>query len=604
MKSVLGHNRIITASLFAILMAVSAYATDYGDISVKIETITEAHSSTGYDEYRVTVINRSRDKSHRVMVQMRGGTYNDLIREVRRAIDAAPSSAATFSMFKPMGGDVNAWLVSIDGKLQDDPAEIDASRTSSWVSRSQNSFFALSSRDIEKMGLMNDATVTEGFKNSHGEIDVSYLSYKSPIAEWSGNWIGYTGFDAVMLTAGELREAPESVRSALWRYAECGGSLLIIGAWEIPKHWRSSQISHYEVEDGKDSSKKLSIMVSSMTRHYNVGFGQVTLVDETGVKSIQSDQWRVIKDRWKGSRPTQTYNFNFAEINNIFPVVDRVGIPVRGLFIMMLVFVVLIGPINLFWLARRRKKIWMLWTVPAIAMVTCLAITGFALFSEGFSATSRTEALTILDESSHRASTIGWMGFYTPMTPSEGLRLSYDTEVSPVVTWNYYSQGRGERTIDFSNDQLLDTGWVTARVPAYFKFRKSETRRERLTIRRSDNDSLIVVNGLGADIRELWFAGRNGRIYSGKEIRAGAEMKLTLTNMGLAENISSMRELFIDSDWPGKIKGAAGRPQIYLTPGCYMATFDKSPFVEEGLKNVAFRKGGSMVYGISAEAER
>src|SRR5262245_21643572 len=209
---------VFCALLCALLMAVSAYATDYGDISVKVETVTDAHSSSGYNEYRVTVINRSQAKSHRVMVGMYSDSYGGAIRNVRRAIDAAPSSAATFSMYKPEGSDVGAWLVFIDGKRQEETVSIDASRTSAWISHSQNSFYALSSRDVEKMGLMNDPAVVEGFNTGAGESDVAYLSYKSPISEWSGNWLGYSGFDVVALTAEELREAPEAVRSALWRF--------------------------------------------------------------------------------------------------------------------------------------------------------------------------------------------------------------------------------------------------------------------------------------------------------------------------------------------------------------------------------------------------
>ncbi|HKE05467.1 MAG TPA: hypothetical protein VKE91_15520, partial [Blastocatellia bacterium] len=598
MKSGLGHNQILAVLLLAPLMAASAYATDYGEISVKVEAVTEAHSSSGYDEYRVTVINRSPAKSHRVTVEMRGGGYGAMDSEVRRAITAAPSSAVTVSMFKPVGGGAGAWFVSIDGKRQDEAIEIDASRTSAWISHSQNIFFALSSRDVEKLGLMNDPAVVEGFKSGSGESDVAYLAYKSPISEWSGNWLGYSGFDAVALTAEEMREAPEAVRSALWRYAECGGSLLIIGAWEIPKQWQSRRVSIYEMENEGDASKKLTLKLSSKTQSYHIGFGQVTMIDAASVKSVLPAQWQAIKLGWKGSRPAQKSYYDIANINNDFPVTEQIGIPVRGLFVLMLMFVVVIGPVNLIWLARRRKKLWMLWTMPAIALVTSLAVTGFALFSEGFSATSRTEAFTILDESSHRASTIGWTAFYAPITPSGGLHFSYDTELTPVTPQlliYYRSGGGGDRTIDLSNDQHLDSGWVTARVPAYFKFRESETRRERLTIRQSGDDSISVVNGLGADVRQLWLAGRNGRIYSAREVRAGAETKLSLTNLGIANDEAGLRELFTNGDWLGGMKAVEQNPQRYLMPGCYLAAIDASPFVEEGLKNVDTRKGRAWV---------
>ena len=592
---------IFAALLCAPLTAASAYATDYGDISVKVETVTSGFSATGYGEYRATIINRSRTKSHRVTIELFSGAYGGV--EARRAVEVAPLSTMTIPLFRPeadLGGAGVRAL--IDGSLQDQPAEVDNSRTNAWVSRRVNRFFLLVSPDVERSGLMNDAAVVIGFSDASGENEVAYLAYKSPTPEWSANWVGYSSFDGVMITAEELSGATDAVRSALWRFAECGGSLVIIGGWEIPAQWRARRVIEVEAAYEADPSRKFPMALSSKTQSYNVGFGWVTVIDAAGVKSVLPTQWGAIKHVWRGSRPAGKNYADVVEINRDFPVIERIGIPVRGLFVLMLMFVVVIGPINLIWLARRRKKIWMLWTVPAIALVTCLAVTGFALFGEGVRATSRAEAFTILDEWSHRASTIGWIAFYAPITPSEGLHFSYDTELTPVTphTWGYYYGRGGERTIDLSNDQHLDSGWVTARAPAYFKFRKSETRRERLTIRQEGDGAISVVNGLGAEVRKLWLADRNGEIYSANEIRAGAEAKLSLTNRKLVDYRAGMRELFTSNDWPGKMKEVESSPQRFLAPGCYLAALDAGPFVEEGLKNVGTSKGRALVYGISA----
>src|SRR5262245_22440147 len=592
-----------TALLCAPLMAASAYATDYGDISVRVETVTGGGADGGYLEYRAMIINRSRTKSHRVTIEIFSvGPYGQ--GEARRTIEVAPSSMMTIPLIAPGVSHSAGAVVSIDGLRQDEPTGVDLSRTNAWVSRRVNRFFLLVSQDVEKSGLMNDAAVVGGFTGASGENEVAYLAYKSPTPEWSANWVGYSSFDGVMITAEELSGAPDAVRSALWRFAECGGSLLIIGGWEIPAQWRARRVNEVEVTLEADPSKNYLMALSAKTQSYHVGFGWVTVNEADRVKNVLPTQWAAIKNSWNGSRPAGKNYSDIVEINKDFPVVERVGIPVRGLFVLMLMFVVVIGPINLIWLARKRKKIWMLWTVPAIALVTCLAVTGFALLSEGVSATSRAEAFTILDESSHRASTIGWIAFYAPITPSEGLHFSYDTELTPVTpqTWGYYRRGGGgpDRTIDLSTDQHLDSGWVTARAPAYFKFRKSETRRERLTIRQEGAGAISVVNGLGADVRELWLADRNGKIYSAGGIRAGAEAKLSLTNRNLADYSAGMRELFTSNDWPGKMKEVELNPQRFLAPGCYLATFDTGPFVEEGLKNVGTRKGRAMVYGISA----
>jgi hypothetical protein len=592
------------ALLCATLTAASANAQDYDDVSVKAEMVTEARSSSGYSECRVTIINHSLSKSHRVAVVTYEQPFNPTVSEISRVVEVAPSSAATVSMFetlKSVGG--GGWAVTIDGQRQRVAVNVDSSRTSSWNVNQRPAFYMMSSRDVEKIRLMDETAVVDGFKNSAGESEVAYLSYKSPISEWSGNWLGYSGFDAVALTSEELRQAPEAVRSALWRFAECGGSLLIIGAWEIPQQWQSRRIESVEVEEEKAGVawKKDTLSLPERTKTYNVGFGQVTMIDTADIKNLLPLEWRAIKFSWKNSRPREEHYYDIIAINKYFSVVDRIGVPVRGLFVLMLAFVVAIGPINLIWLARKRKKIWMLWTVPLIALVACLAVTGFALLGEGVSATSRTEAFTILDESSHRATTVGWTAFYAPVTPGEGLHFGYDTELAPVLPEQWmYGGGAADRTIDFSNDQHLDSGWVTARVPAYFKFRKSETRRERLRIRRSGGDSISVVNGLGADIRALWFADDGGKIYSAGEIRAGAEAKLSPANLRPAENGARLRELFTGAEWLKGMQAVEKDPRSFLAPGSYLATLDASPFVEEGLKGVKTRRAKTLVYGVGA----
>lgn len=165
----------------------------------------------------------------------------------------------------------------------------------------------------------------------------------------------------------------------------------------------------------------------------------------------------------------------------------------------------------------------MLWTTPVISLVTCLAVFAYATFSEGWKRHIRTEGLTILDEKTHRATTIGRTAFYSALIPSEGLHFSDETELTPTpqsMTTNTV------RTVDWTQDQHLASGWITARVPSDFMVRKSEVRRERITVRRGTDSGLQIVNGLGADISKLWLADIDGTIYFGDDISAGEEAKL------------------------------------------------------------------------------
>jgi hypothetical protein len=269
----------------------------------------------------------------------------------------------------------------------------------------------------------------------------------------------------------------------------------------------------------------------------------------------------------------------------------------------MLAFAILIGPVNLYVLSRKKRRIWLLWTVPCFSLITCLAVFGFMVVSEGWTGHARTEGLTFLDETSRRATSIGWQGFYSPMTPGGGLHYSYETEVMSQLGYDY-RRHRGEttssRTIDWTDDQHLESGWVTARVPAYFRLRSGEKRRERI-VARMNGGRASMVNSLGAAIQTIWIADKEGNIYTASDIPPGGEMPLRREeNRQAAAKAETLRTVF-NGDWLTMVDAMTRNPDQYLRPGTYLAVFADTPFLEQGLRNTQSRKGRSVVFGVMQE---
>src|SRR4029078_5858668 len=79
---------------------------------------------------------------------------------------------------------------------------------------------------------------------------------------------------------------------------------------------------------------------------------------------------------WKAQR-------NIVELNEGFRVVDELGGPIRGLFALMIVFGIAIGPANFIVLSRKNRRIWLLWTVPVLSAMFCLMGMGYMIAAEG-----------------------------------------------------------------------------------------------------------------------------------------------------------------------------------------------------------------------------
>lgn len=630
--------RTSLALVFAVVFTTSAQAqlSGYGDISIQVEAPQVTGVGNGYGEYRARVANNSATQSHRVTVALQFAPYGSEhgIREIRREVELAPQAKATISMFVPMLENAYGAQVFIDGERQRE--EVEVINRAGVLDAGDREFGLFLSPKIFKSGLMSKSNFEEGFKDSESNKQVATQSPEIPVTEWSDNWLSYARFDGVVVSSEELNAASEAVRSALFRYVERGGSLVVAGNWQVPPQWRARQgfITNDNIKNAEDEepsgpalsatpvppaatgeSQNPSAVVAKGNvlapfaaqaksptdlRIFFIGFGTLTITGAVDPGQIAVNQWKWSSRNFQASRIANSDYFTLAEFNQAFKVVEKFGVPMRGLFLLMLVFVIIIGPINLIWLAKRKRKIWMLWTVPAISLLTCLAVASFALFGEGWNATARTEALTILDESDHRATTIGWTAFYSPITPSEGLHFGYDTELDPQLPGNlrYGRRGISERTIDWTNDQHLDSGWITARVPVFFRLRKSETRRERLSIRQETNGNASLVNGLGAEISQVWWADGNGKIHSATNIPAGAQAILQPTDLKAAGEPSTLREAF-NQNWLEQFKLFSDQPQTVLMPNSYLAVLNASPFVEEGLKSVKLRIARNLVYGIT-----
>ncbi len=425
----------------------------------------------------------------------------------------------------------------------------------------------------------------------------TFLRSELPASQWSPNWLGYSCFDVVLLTEKEAEQLPAEVQLALRRFLECGGTLLVHGR-AVP-----GPFSENAIADGHGG--------------YFVGLGHAVASgaeSETNwEKTARALDALELHQYPPNQKPADSHNLLVAEAK----------VPVGGMFALVLLFAVGIGPVNFWLLSRYKRRIWLWWNVPAISLLTCLAVFGYSAFSEGWSGHGKIASMTLLDQRTHRATTFGYASYFCPLTPSSGPRFGAETEVALLSD----EQERYRRTrevperryVDWSSDQHLVSGWIGARVPAYFQFRKNEDRRERL-IFAAHGDAPTVVNALGADIERLYWADASGRVFEGRDIAAGAEKPLKAKSgergAGSKEQGAGWREQESFSRLPagyplgGSLLFDPNRlavldrwntdkdPAHLLIPGSYIAFLKKSPFVDARFDAAASEDTVAIVCGV------
>jgi hypothetical protein len=596
-----------------------AYATEYGDVGVTLQSPSPGQSSHGYAEYRVSVVNRSAIRRHVVRLNLPDprvayGGIGELA-GISRTVVVEPGSTAQVSLWQPclpLNGP-GGLGVEIDGRLMRESVPGTAAQQGVAGNDYRSPLF-LQSQGINKtglQGLFTDAlkTLSDAAKSAQEEAAeasaapasaptgilaeiVPLLSYNSSLAfsfavaetsvtEWSANWLSYSRYDAILLTGDELRDSPPPVRAALWRMVEAGGALFVLGTGEPPPEWRFR----------KRAVGGLTVC--------DAGFGQCVFANPSKIADVTPADWFAL---WKLAQAPQEFWAPYPtvqEANEKFPVIEKLAIPLRGLFLLILIFTLVIGPANFLILRKLNRRLWLLWTVPAFSLLTSAGVAVYALFSEGFTAYERVAAFTVLNEPARQATTIGVVAYYSTLTPGDGLHFGAETELTTLTS--PYSDGGAARTLDWTSDQHLQQGWISARIPTHFHVRKSEARRERLDVQYEPDGSVVVLNGLGAPIRRLSLRARDGKAYQAENVAPGARVALTLQNSATASAAAApLRDLLV-REWLTQAENFSQNPQLLLSPNTYLAVLDGTPFIEGGLANAQTRGKQNFVYGLIRE---
>jgi hypothetical protein len=562
----------------------------FGDITIASSLEQIGSFWKGYVPFTFVVTNRSATTTHRVSLKLPKTTYRSDLRSLSHEVTVKPQSNERIRMWQPrLNMQGNGVEVTIDG--------VQVSESSNWNGSNFNSgdfrhqvAVAGSSQCPNRGELQNALSELplQPTRLKSGQQPSWQLQWVQQLqgVPWSfrfddDNFLGWARFDGVAVTAKEFRELSGPVQTALLRYVECGGSLLMVGNWRAPPSW----LLH----------KNVGPVVS-----YSAGFGECMVVPEKDYnwqQPVPPVVARHIAESWaRSTRPFKDV-VSATEANQAFPVIEDVEVPVRGLFLVMLGFGIVIGPINLYVLSRKKRRLWLLATVPLIALVTCLAVSSYMALTEPWGSHVRTVSITFLDETTGRTATIANLGLYVSVSPADGLHFDKATELTPLWLTNSQRQTPGVRTIDWTLDQHLNSGWLPPRMPVHFLLRRSATRTERVRIGKNAAGKLSVVNGLPSVLGDFHVADAAGKIYAAHRVPPGGEALLEPAGtVRPADARQSLRDLY--ARWLIDLEPLTADPGAFVAPGCYLAVMDETPFVEEGLREASDRRGKAVVYGI------
>jgi hypothetical protein len=190
--------------------------------------------------------------------------------------------------------------------------------------------------------------------------------------------------------------------------------------------------------------------------------------------------------------------------------------PVGQFQFLISLFVIAIGPLNYWWFKRRKKLPMLLVTVPAAATIVTLMLLSVGVLADGLGVRVRARSLTLLDQTAGEATTWSRQTYYAGISPRDGLAMSRDSVVYPILSpWSErrgWSRNSVKRSIAWDDKQRLTSGWLASRTPTQYLTVATRPSAKRLVLR-NDAAGLSIVNRLGVAVTHLVVQDHDGKTY-------------------------------------------------------------------------------------------
>ncbi|NIL98440.1 MAG: hypothetical protein GTO53_11125 [Planctomycetales bacterium] len=230
-------------------------------------------------------------------------------------------------------------------------------------------------------------------------------------------------------------------------------------------------------------------------------------------------------------------------------LIPDVGLaPVGEFRVLITLFVIVIGPVNYFFLRRIGKLHLLLISVPLGAALVTGGLFLYAVAADGFQTRVRVRSFTEIDQRSGEAVCWSRQSYYAGLAPSEGLQMPDDVVVYPIrySRRGYHRDPDKPREIRWNDQQQLTRGWLDSRTPTQYLVIGARATEKGLVFQKV-SDGIRLRNGLGTAIHHLLVSDQRGGLHWGEAIpQADAA---TLSPIPLEAARRKFRDIF-QSHWP------------------------------------------------------
>lgn len=455
-------------------------------------------------------VENSDERTHDVEVEVGTQHWGTGNVHVTRAVTLGPHERARFFLPLPSPLVASALVLRVDGDELFD--SLGVGRRSGLVG-----LFVAERLDLQPQALTWLTALPSGY-DSRTAPQVAAC----PPLHLPSDWRLFTAFDCVLVDgATALAEAQQD---ALRRYASVGGTVLVAGPSSLPA-----------------GPLRALLQASTGDAPVACGFGQLLALPAFGAGSGAGSASSA------RSRVAELAPFAFgplpadAGVLNVQHVPGLGDAPVRGFVLIIVLFAIVVGPVNFTLLKRRRRPLLVLLTVPALGFGTTALLLGYGLVQDGLGVRGAATSWTFLDQPQREGAALTARTLFAGIAPAT-FALGNDS----VLLSDRCAKGREFRDgwqLDAASN-ALDGGVLPSRTATPLLAVQQGPVRARLLVREQADGTLQLLadGGIEAegqvvlcDLQGRWWTGQAPVLQRTEAAVAAAAIENLQRDAGMLE---------------------------------------------------------------------
>jgi hypothetical protein len=411
----------------------------------------------------------------------------------------------------------------------------------------------------------------------------------------------YSSLDLVVLDA-QAQWPSESDAAGLAAWLRSGGELAVIGAnaeraaraLGALDEWMQPRFEFTDATVGGAG--------------YRCGLGRLWIerassLDEDGdgeIATLEERRFALLGSILSGRKSTAPSAAGWRG-DKVPAALELETLPHRTFAVLLIAFALLIGPLNFWFVARRKRPVLLLVTIPVISVAVTLLLLVYGVLFQGLDVKTASWSTTVLDQRTHRSSTLELRHLFAGLAPASGLRPGAGTVVcdAGVSTGLYRDRGLTFNA-RYDGGLLLSGDYLPTRRRVIQALSADRAERARLEVEFSDGRAQ-VQNNLGADVLALIVRDESGAAFASEKRLAVGE-RATLERVGDEAALEHQTKYLTNA-----MPLTAIQDDYRLPAACYLAQLDRGAFLDDCGVECNELEGYHVVLGVlgvEAEARR